>query len=260
MSRWSLSATRSASTATIWCSRNPPTATPPRCSPTCRGTPLCMVDVAGSFGRDLSAHGEAAMVDFAVRMAGGALRRRSQEGDRAHPRHALECRAAGLGAASAAVPGGQIARRSMMEPVNDRLVRRRSRARDAMGHGRRRLGIRRARRYCQRMWSIASLMEIILCGYCANGATSRRNTFPSRLVSARATFLISKPVGEMGRQRHFASSPMYSMCHSTISSRLSIRELTPATRRRCACRLRRRSSPPAPRSRRRSWSCRAAGW
>ena len=29
------------------------------------GTSLCLIDVAGSFGRDLSAQGEAAMVDFA---------------------------------------------------------------------------------------------------------------------------------------------------------------------------------------------------
>ena len=85
------------------------------------GTPLCVVDVAGAFGRDLSAHGEAAMVDFATRMAGGALRRRDQEGDRPHARHALERRAFTLGAFSAAVPGAQLARRIMMEPVNDAI-------------------------------------------------------------------------------------------------------------------------------------------
>ena len=35
------------------------------------GTPLCTVDVAGSFGRDLAAHGEAAMFDFAAQWLAG---------------------------------------------------------------------------------------------------------------------------------------------------------------------------------------------
>ena len=64
-SRWSSSAIRSASTATIWCSKSPPTAAPRRCSPTCPGRRSRLVEVAGTFGRDLSAAGEAAMVDFA---------------------------------------------------------------------------------------------------------------------------------------------------------------------------------------------------
>ncbi len=57
------------------------------------GTPLCMIDVAGAFGRDLSAQGEAAMVDFAARVAGAALRRGSEESDRPQARDALERRA-----------------------------------------------------------------------------------------------------------------------------------------------------------------------
>ena len=35
------------------------------------GTALCTVDVAGAFGRDLAAQGEAAMVDFASQWLAG---------------------------------------------------------------------------------------------------------------------------------------------------------------------------------------------
>ena len=51
------------------------------------GTPLCMVEVAGKFGRELSA-GEAAMVDFATELARRSLRRRHQEGGRQRMRRA----------------------------------------------------------------------------------------------------------------------------------------------------------------------------
>ena len=47
------------------------------------GTQLCLIEVAGSFGRDLAEHGEAAMVEFRCRLAGRPLRRRSEEGDQA---------------------------------------------------------------------------------------------------------------------------------------------------------------------------------
>jgi monoamine oxidase len=83
------------------------------------GTPLCLVDVAGSFGRDLSAKGEAAMVDFAgewlARLYGAdvkkAIGRTQATRWNADPWT--------LGAASAAVPGGQAARRILAEPVSD---------------------------------------------------------------------------------------------------------------------------------------------
>ena len=48
----------------------------------CRGTPLSMVEIAGKFGRELAAQGEAAMVDFAAGLAGRPVRRRREEGGR----------------------------------------------------------------------------------------------------------------------------------------------------------------------------------
>ena len=69
----------------------------------------------------------------------------------------------------------------------------------------------------------------------------------------------------VGRERlpRFDSSLTRSRCHSTFLSRRERRRSpkpTPAARRRCVCRPRRRSLPLAPRSRRRSWFYRAAGW
>ncbi len=86
------------------------------------GTPLCLVEVAGSFGRDLSAQGEAAMVDFAgewlARLYGADVKKAI--GRSAATRWNSQPLA--LGAFSAAVPGGQAARRIMiMEPVRDAL-------------------------------------------------------------------------------------------------------------------------------------------
>ena len=85
------------------------------------GTPLCMVDVGGSFGRALSAQGDAAMIDFAAewlaRLYGADVKKAI---GRTHATHWNNDRWA-RGAASAAVPGGQIARRIIMEPVNDTI-------------------------------------------------------------------------------------------------------------------------------------------
>ena len=111
------------------------------------GTQLCLIEVAGSFGRELSTHGEAAMVNFAADwladLYGSEVKkaiRRSQA-----TRWNYEPRT--LGAFSAAAPGGQGARRVLMEPLqNTVLVCRRGGARDVVGHRWRRLGIRRARR------------------------------------------------------------------------------------------------------------------
>jgi monoamine oxidase len=85
------------------------------------GTSLCLVDVAGSFGHDLSAQGEAAMVDFAgewlARLYGAdakkAIGRASATRWNSEPWT--------LGAASAAAPGGQASRRILSEPVRDAL-------------------------------------------------------------------------------------------------------------------------------------------
>ena len=54
------------------------------------GTPLCVVDVAGPFGRDLSAKGDSRDVRLRHRLAGKSLRRRDQERDRQEARHPLE--------------------------------------------------------------------------------------------------------------------------------------------------------------------------
>jgi monoamine oxidase len=78
---------------------------------------LCSVDVAGSFGRDLSAQGEAAMVAFAVewltKLFGSDIAKAVKKSS------ATRWNAApfALGAMSAASPGGQPARKILMEPV-----------------------------------------------------------------------------------------------------------------------------------------------
>ncbi|HEV7599203.1 MAG TPA: FAD-dependent oxidoreductase [Bradyrhizobium sp.] len=81
------------------------------------GSSLCAIDVAGSFGRDLAAQGEAAMVAFAVdwltRLFGSdiakAVRKSSATRWNAAP--------FALGAMSAAMPGAQPSRKILMEPV-----------------------------------------------------------------------------------------------------------------------------------------------
>jgi monoamine oxidase len=83
------------------------------------GTSLCLVEVAGSFGRELAAKGEAAMVDFAAdwltKLYGAevkkAVNRASATQWNADPRF--------LGAMSAAAPGAQAARRVLLEPIHD---------------------------------------------------------------------------------------------------------------------------------------------
>jgi monoamine oxidase len=85
------------------------------------GTPLCLVDVAGSFGRDLSARGEAAMVDFATQWLAGLYGAEIKKAIGRTQATRWNADAFTLGAASAAVPGAQLARRIMMEPVNDAI-------------------------------------------------------------------------------------------------------------------------------------------
>ena len=81
------------------------------------GSSLCTLDVAGSFGRDLSAQGEAAMVAFAVEWltklfgsdAAAAVKKSSTTRWNAAP--------FALGAMSAAGPGGQASRKILTEPI-----------------------------------------------------------------------------------------------------------------------------------------------
>ena len=81
------------------------------------GSTLCTLDVGGSFGRDLSAQGEQAMVAFAVewltRLYGSevaaAVKKSSATRWNAAP--------FALGAMSAAGPGGQSSRKVLSEPI-----------------------------------------------------------------------------------------------------------------------------------------------
>jgi monoamine oxidase len=83
------------------------------------GSSLCMIDVAGSFGRELSAKGERAMAAFAVDWLAGLY---GNDIKRAVKRvHATRWNDDPwtLGAFSAAAPGGQPARRILMEPLGN---------------------------------------------------------------------------------------------------------------------------------------------
>jgi monoamine oxidase len=81
------------------------------------GSSLCVIDVAGSFGSDLSAQGEKAMIAFAVEWltklfgsdAAAAIRKSSATRWNAAP--------FALGAMSVAAPGGQPSRKILGEPV-----------------------------------------------------------------------------------------------------------------------------------------------
>jgi monoamine oxidase len=85
------------------------------------GTPLCIVDVAGSFGRDLAAKGDAAMIDFALSWLTGLYGIDVAKAvGRRHVTHWNE-EPWVLGAFSAATPGAQGARRLLMDSVTDRI-------------------------------------------------------------------------------------------------------------------------------------------
>ena len=85
------------------------------------GSTICVVDVGGTFGRDLSAKGEATMVDFAVTwlasLYGADIKTLIKR------RHATRWNNEPwvLGAWSAAAPGAQSARKVMTEPVSNRI-------------------------------------------------------------------------------------------------------------------------------------------
>jgi monoamine oxidase len=85
------------------------------------GTPLCMIEVGGKFGRDLSKEGEAAMVAFAtdwlVGLYGAEIKKAI---GRTHATRWNEEPWA-MGAFSAAAPGGQPSRRALMETIRDRI-------------------------------------------------------------------------------------------------------------------------------------------
>jgi monoamine oxidase len=85
------------------------------------GTTLCTVDIGGRFGRELAAKGPREMVAFALEwldnLYGAGLKRAAGRS------HATNWNAEPwvLGAMSAAAPGGQFARRTLMDGMNNRL-------------------------------------------------------------------------------------------------------------------------------------------
>jgi monoamine oxidase len=85
------------------------------------GTSLCVVEVAGKVARELSARGEAAMVEFATgwlaELYGADVKKAvGKTAATAWGRDAFT-----LGSFSPAAPGGQPGRKSLMEPVRERL-------------------------------------------------------------------------------------------------------------------------------------------
>jgi monoamine oxidase len=85
------------------------------------GTPLCLVDVGGSFGRELSARGEAAMVDYASEWLVGLFGAELKKAIRRTHATRWNNEPWVLGASSVAAPGGELARRTLMEPVNEAI-------------------------------------------------------------------------------------------------------------------------------------------
>ena len=85
------------------------------------GTPLCLIDVAGSFGRDLAAKGDDAMIDFATNWLTGLYG--TDIAKTVRRRHATHWNDEPwvLGAFSAAAPGAQPSRKVLMESLNDRI-------------------------------------------------------------------------------------------------------------------------------------------
>jgi monoamine oxidase len=85
------------------------------------GSSLCMVDVGGSFGRELSAKGETSMVEFAVNwlsgLYGSDVKARFK---RSHVTRWSE-EPWVLGSISAAAPGAQPSRKILTEPISGRI-------------------------------------------------------------------------------------------------------------------------------------------
>jgi monoamine oxidase len=78
---------------------------------------LCSIDVAGSFGRDLSAQGEKAMIAFAVEWLGKLFGSEAVSAVKKSSATSWNAAPFVLGAMSAAMPGGQPSRRILSEPI-----------------------------------------------------------------------------------------------------------------------------------------------
>jgi monoamine oxidase len=81
------------------------------------GSSLCSIDVAGSFGRDLSAQGEQAMVAFAVEWLTKLFGSEATAGVKKSSATRWNAQPYVLGAMSAAAPGGEPSRKVLSEPV-----------------------------------------------------------------------------------------------------------------------------------------------
>ena len=85
------------------------------------GTSLCVVEVGGQFGRGLAAQGAAAMVDFAADWLAGLYGAEIKKSIKRSQATRWNNDPYALGAFSAAAPGGQGARRALMEPVHEAI-------------------------------------------------------------------------------------------------------------------------------------------
>jgi monoamine oxidase len=85
------------------------------------GTSLCLVEVAGQFGSKLAAQGEAAMVDFAADWLAGLYGAEIKKSIKRSQATRWNSDPFSLGAFSAAAPGGQSARRVLMEPIREAI-------------------------------------------------------------------------------------------------------------------------------------------
>ena len=106
------------------------------------GSTVCMIDVAGNFGRDLVRQRAGGDDRFRHRLAGRAIRHGHQEQRQAPARDALEPRALGTGCGLRCQPRGPIgAKGDDGTRSRANLLRRRGRTRDHVGDARRGVGI-----------------------------------------------------------------------------------------------------------------------
>jgi len=83
------------------------------------GSPLCLIDVAGSFGRDLTSQGEKAMVAFAVEWLSRLFGNDIAAGVKKSSVTRWNASPFTLGAMSVAAPGGQGSRKVLTEPLGN---------------------------------------------------------------------------------------------------------------------------------------------
>lgn len=85
------------------------------------GTALCQIDVGGAFGRELAAAGEAAMIGFATEWLARLFGSRAVQSVRRAAATAWDRDPWSRGAYSAAAPSAQPCRRTLMEPLHERI-------------------------------------------------------------------------------------------------------------------------------------------